>query len=352
MNWRMTKALIAKDLTLYFRNRFFALVSVLGVLAWAGIYLVMPKNVDELLEIGLYAPAVPPALAGQMAEGGMVLRQMDSEAALKSAMADGEFSVGVVLPADLMEKIAMGQKAQATVYFTSDFPEELRGAYTILLQELGFLLAGQSLSIEATEQILGIDMAGRQIAPRDRMLPVFAILVLMVETMGVASLISTELEAGTLEALLTTPLTVEGLFLGKGLMGVGMAFVQVTALMALTGGLSQHPVLILVALLLGSLLVTGIGFLMASAARDLMGVMSWGILAVLLLSVPGFSVMFPGTISDWVKAIPSYYLVDTVHRAANYGLGWADAWLNLVILLGFAIFFFGLGIAALRRKLR
>jgi ABC-2 type transport system permease protein len=98
-------------------------------------------------------------------------------------------------------------------------------------------------------------------------------------------------------------------------------------------------------------MVTGIGFLLASAGRDLMSVMAWGLPAIIVLAVPAFGVMFPGTVSDWVKVIPSYYLVDTVHLSANFGLGWGDIWQNLLILLGFDIAFIGLGIIALRRKL-
>jgi ABC-2 type transport system permease protein len=184
------------------------------------------------------------------------------------------------------------------------------------------------------------------------MLPLFAVLVVLTETLGMASLISEEVETGTVEALLVTPVTVRGLFLAKGIAGVSMAFVQGTLLLAITGGLSQQPLIILLALFLGSLLVTGIGFLLASAGKDLMSVMAWGIPIMIVLGIPAFGVMFPGTVTGWIKAVPSYYLVDTVHLAANFGLGWGDVWQNLPILLGFDAAFIVLGIVALRRKLR
>jgi ABC-2 type transport system permease protein len=122
--------------------------------------------------------------------------------------------------------------------------------------------------------------------------------------------------------------------------------------MALTGGLKDSPVLILTALLLGSLLVTGIGFLMASVSRDLLSVMAWGVLAILILAIPSFVVLLPGIASDWIKLIPSHYLVDTVFRVVNFGAGWTDVAYNLIILLGFSLAFMALGIFALRRKLR
>ena len=351
MNWRIIRALVAKDLTLFSRNRFFAFVSVLGVVAYAGLYFAMPSSVDEKLEIGLYAPMMPPIFE-QIQEEGLTIEMAESKEALKEAVTEGQYMAGVVLPFDIMEKLATGQKARIDVYFTSDAPEEFKDAIVVLLEELSYIQSGQTLTIEVSEKILGTDMVGMQIPPRDRMLPLFAILMLLVETLALASLISEEVEGRTIQALLITPMTVKGLFLGKGIIGVSLAFVQAALFMAVTGGLSQQPAIILVALLLGALLVTGIGFLMASLGKDMMSVMAWSIPAMIILSVPSFGVMFPGALSDWVKAIPSYYLADTLHLAANFSVNWGDVWQNLLILLGFDAVFVWLGITALRRKLQ
>ncbi len=131
---------------------------------------------------------------------------------------------------------------------------------------------------------------------------------------------------------------------------MGLAFTEAAILMLATGGLSQQPLLILVALFIGALLVTGIGFLMASVAKDMMSVMGWGILALLVLAIPAMGVLLPGTVSNWAKIVPSYYLVDTVHRVSNFGAGWADMSQNLLILLAFALVFLFLGVFVLNRR--
>jgi len=143
---------------------------------------------------------------------------------------------------------------------------------------------------------------------------------------------------------------VRDLFTAKGIMGVSLAFGQAALFMAIVGGMSQQSLIVLVALLLGAVLVTGIGFLIGSVAKDMLSAMPWLLVAFIPLIIPTFSVMFPGTITGWVKVIPSYYLVDTVHRAANFGAGWGDIWLNLLILLGFDLVIVWIGIMALRRK--
>lgn len=350
MNWDVIRTLVAKDVTLYFKNRFFAFVTVLALVAYIVMYFLMPSTVDETLEIGLYAPAAPPSFVQQLTDEGVDVIDANSEAALKEAVAAGDYPVGVVLPADMLAKLQSGAKPQMHVYITSDLPAEFRDMYTILFEEMAFTMQGQALDIDFTEEVLGPDMAGQQIPPRDRMLPLLAVFILMVETMGLASLISMEIETGTLRALLVTPLSVEGLFLGKGLTGASMAFVQVTLLMGVTGGLGRQPLLILLALLLGSMLVTGIAFLMASVSKDMMSVMGWGVLALLLLAIPSLNALLPGLTSDWIKIIPSYYLVDTVYRVVNFGAGWGDVTLNLLILLASALVFLGLGVVVLRRK--
>ena len=195
-------------------------------------------------------------------------------------------------------------------------------------------------------------MLGMQIPPRDRMRPLFAILLIMTETFGLANLISEEVERRTINALLVTPVSVKDLFTAKGITGVSLAFVQAALFMAIVGGMSRQPLIILAALLLGAVLVTGIGFLIAALSKDFMSVMAWGIVTLIPLFIPSFSIMFPGTVTGWVKVIPSYYLVDTVHLVANFGAGWGDVWLNLLILLGFDLAIAWIGIIALGRKSR
>lgn len=350
MSWPIIRALVAKDLMLFFRNRFFAYISVAGIAFYIGIYFLMPSSVDEALDVGLYAPVLPPVFEQVQGEG-LSVELVDSVETLEKDITGGQYLAGIALPPDIMEKLATGSKVTVDVYFASDAPEEIKDAVTNLIQELAYMQSGQMLSVDISEEILGPDMLGKQIPIRDRLLPFFAIFIILTETLGLSSLISEEIESRTAQALLVTPMTVKGLFLAKGIMGVSLAFGQALLFLVATGGLNQQPLIILVTLFLAASLVTGIGFLVGSAGKDLMSVMAWGLPAMIILAVPAFGVMFPGTVSDWVKVIPSYYLVDTVHLSINFGLGWGDVWQNLLILLGFDIAFAGLGIMALRRKL-
>jgi ABC-type Na+ efflux pump permease subunit len=351
MSWQTIRALVAKDLTLFFRNRFFAFITVAALLAYIVIYFLMPDDVDETLRIGFYMSEQPPAITELLAGEGLEVYYADSEQDLKDAVLNAEVTAGYAFPDEFMTSLVNEENPVIEVYFPADLPQEAKDIYILLLKELSFTMVGQPLNIEFSEEIIGVDLVGQQIPLRDRMLPMIAVFILMIETMGLASLLSGEIEAKTLQALLITPLTVRSLFIGKGITGVGMAFVQALILVAITGGLNNQPVIVLIALLLGALLVTGIGFLLASAGGDLMGILAWGVLAILVLSLPAFGIIFPGTISNWVRAVPSYYLVDTINRALNYGISNSLAFYNLAILLVIDVIILWLGVVALRRKM-
>jgi ABC-2 type transport system permease protein len=116
------------------------------------------------------------------------------------------------------------------------------------------------------------------------------------------------------------------------------------------GGLNTQPFIIILTLLLGSILVTGIGFLLASVSKDFMSIMGWGIPVLIIMIIPALSIIFPGVVTGWVKIIPSYYLFDTVHRVTNFGSGWSEIWVNLIILAGFCAISVFAGIMVLKRR--
>jgi len=350
MNLAGIRALVAKDFTLFFRNRFFALVTPLALIVYIGLYFVMPRSVDETMDIGVYAPGGS-AVVDDIQQQGLRIHVAESVDELKDGVTDHDYVAGIVLPADLEEKLASGEKPRIDLYVASDVTEEAKEAVASLMREMIYALSGQPLAVEfSTEVLPGPDMVGEQIPPRDRMRPLFAVFLIVFETFGMATLISEEVEHRTIQALLVTPVSVKDLFAAKGITGMTLAFGQGALFMAFVGGLNDQPVIIILALLLAALLVTGIGFFIASLAKDMMSVLAWGLLALVILVIPAMGIMFPGVITGWAKVIPSYYVVDTVDRVANYGSGWPDIWQNLLILVAFSVAFLLVGMVALRRR--
>ena len=351
MNWRIIGTLAAKDLSLFFRKKGIVALTILGLVFYLVIYFVIPSTVNEDLEIGIYAPGIPPIFQ-KLPEEGLEITTVASEEELKDAVIDGTYIVGVSLPSDFFDKVNSGQKPDIQLYFTPDAPPELKSAVVTLVNEFAYLLSGQSLTVAITEEVLGPDLLGTPVPPRDRLRPLLAVFIIFMEILGLSTLISEEVEKRTAQALLVTPVTVIDMFTAKSIAGVGLAFVQAVLFMAIVGGMNIQPLIIVVALLLGAVLATGLSFLISAFAKDFMSVLAWSVPALVILIVPSFSIMFPGVITGWVKIIPSYFLVDTVHRVANYGSGWGDVGTNLLILLGYAAVIIVAGILVLRRRLQ
>jgi ABC-2 type transport system permease protein len=350
MNTRVIKALLKKDFSLFTSNRFYLLITIIGIIFYIGMYFILPAQLDEQLSLAMYAPTVPPAFTQLTENEGADIKMFDDEEALKQAVLGGDYQAAIALPPDIMTKWAVGEKPEIKVYYASAAPAEINAAIVALVKELSYAQTGQALNFETTDEILGPDMLGSQIALRDRMRPLLAVFILIVEILTLSSLIATEIEQGTARALLATPLSTADLFIAKGLLGVGLALGQSIIFMAVVGGFSHQPLIILLTLLIGSIMVVGIGFLLASIARDVTAVTGWGLLILIILAVPGFGTAIPGLISNWAKVIPSYYLTDTVSRVANYGAGWGDIGVNLAVLTGFTALVIWVGMATLRRR--
>jgi ABC-2 type transport system permease protein len=352
MNWPTILPLVAKDLKLFFRNRFFAFITVLGLAAYAAIYLAMPRSVNEMIGLGLYAPSLPSQFALQLEAEGEPLLLAESEAGLRQAVLDGEISGGIALPADFFEGLQAGERPIVTVYLPSDAPQDLREVMEVLVEALVLPLSGTPLNFDVREEILGPDLVGQQIPLRDRMLPLFAIFALMMETLGMASLIAQEIQSRTINALLVTPMRVREVLFSKGITSVLMTFAQAALLMLIIGGFRQRPLIILITLLLGALLVTGIGFLMGAVSKDFLSVIGSGIPAIILLSIPAMGIAFPGLLTGWARLIPSHYLADTIHQVVNFGASWREVRLNLLILSGVNLALLWLSGLVLTRKFR
>ena len=351
MNWRTIKTLIAKDFKLFFRNKFFGVMTIFGIILYLVFYFIMPNTVDEKIEIGLYAPQAL-SMFYENIEEGLIIRNMKSEDELKQAVIDKELHIGISIPEDIQKSLLSGKKPQIFVYYSSDLSDEIKEMYTILIGEMINQMSGFKIDIDEVEIVLGPDMGGKQIPYRDRMLPLFAVMLLITETLGLANLITSELEDGTIQALLTTPMKVTDLFVGKGVTGVFLAFSPAVLLMIITGSLTQNVLLIITSLLLGSIMVTGLAFFIASISKDMMSVIAWGTLLMIVLFIPAFTVIFPGPVSGWIKVIPSFFLVDTLHRAVNFDIGWSGNLNNIIFLIGFNIVFVLLGIITLKRKVK
>ncbi len=343
--------LIKKDLILLFRNKALGIMPHVFLVLLIVIYFIMPSKVNERLKLAVYGSAIPQVLVEEMTEEGLELVYMNSEEELNQGVDDGDFIMGIVIPDDLLNRISSGERPAVKAVFGSTTLPAMKKAEVKFVEQIIFMLQGEPLNIHSEEQILGPDMTGQQIPTRDRLIPIFALFIILMEIMGVAILIVEEHERGTLSALLVTSMSMGSLLMAKAITGIGLAFLQAILILATTGILTANPMILLTGLLLGSMLVAGLGFIVATLGRDIMTVIAWSVVVLLILFMPAFNILLPGVMSDWVKVIPSHYLTDLMHRAVHFDAGWAELWKNCALLLIIDLGLLALGSFALKRKL-
>ena len=95
MNGQVIRALVIKELMIFFRNKFFAVISVLGLVFYIVIYLLLPSEVDVQMEIGLYADggASQETLA-RFEANHITIIEAETEEVLTEAVENGDYPGG------------------------------------------------------------------------------------------------------------------------------------------------------------------------------------------------------------------------------------------------------------------
>lgn len=343
-----------KDLILFGRDWLFLALTVASVVIFVALYYALPAQIEPAFRLGVRGTQVRPAieeLSGDEGEG-VPLEFFDETDALRSAVEAGDLDVGIDLPDTLVADLRAGAPVTVTVFARPALPPEYSSAVATMVREIAFAIAGYELPIvEPSEQRVVVGPGTGPVPLRDRMRPLYAFIVLMMEAVALGALISSEVQQRTLLAMLVTPVRVSDVLLSKGALGTLIAFAESALVLLLIRGFGPAPGLVLVALFLGAILVTGVAMIAGSSGKDLVGTMLNGMVILLPLAVPAFAVLFPGSPGFWVMIIPSYGLVRAILDTSVHGLGWAESLPELGMLAAWCVVIAALGVAVLRRRM-
>jgi ABC-2 type transport system permease protein len=348
-------AIVSKDLREFARDRFYVLVSVLGLVVYVVVFWVLPSTVDETLRLGIHLDGAGPLVAGVAGSAeGLEVLPFGSGEALEDAVAAGDTVVaGLDFPDGFVRQVAAGERVTVRVLVPGDAPAEFQPVLEAVVREVAFTLAGEPPPVTPPtleDVVVGTDRAGQQVPLREKMRPLFVFFVLLVEMFALATLVAAEIHQRTITALLVTPARVADVLAAKVLLGTLLAFSQGMLILIATGSLLRAPLLLSLAVLLGAVLVSGIALIAGSTGRDFVGIVFWSVLFMFPLAVPAISVLFPGTTAGWIRALPTYGLVEVLVGVASYGEGWTDVLPDLVALLAWCVFALGLGVVILGRR--
>lgn len=353
--FRLIGTILRKDLNLFTRDFVFIFLTILSLVTFVTLYWVLPRNVDESIAMGVRGQGLQQAmvaLAGEQAEG-LELSWFDNTESLREAVENKEVEIGIDFPDGFAADTASGKQVRVTVYVRPNLPAEVSDAMTTMVKEIAYAVAGFQLPVTQLAEelvVLGEDRAGDQIPFRDRMKPLYAFMVLIMEAIALAALISSEVQERTLTALLSTPARVGDILTAKIILGTGIAFSEAMIITLLIQGFGTSPGIVIVALLLGAILVTGVAMIAGSAGKDLMATMLLGMMVLIPMAIPGFSVLFPGTPAAWVQWLPSYGIVAAIVGSSIDGAGWSESAPHLGKLAGWCVVSAAAGMLVLRRR--
>ena len=371
----LVAAIVAKDLRLFARDRFYVFISALTLVFVAGVFWLLPATTQTTVPVGVHLPDAAQllqqgldafdddafaafgdsGLAGGQQEGLQVIGYgsfADLEQAIEQ---DGDVVAGLSFPDGFLDAVATGRPTTVQVLLSADAPEGVRPALTAAVRELAFALAGEQPPVTlptVEEQVLGIDRAGDPLSLRDQLRPLLVFMVLLMEMFALASLVAVEIAQRTATAVLVTPARVSDLLAAKTVLGTSLAFSQALLIALVTGTLANSPGLIVLALLLGAVLATGFGLLAGSTGRDFITIVFISVVLFVPLAIPTIAVLFPGTPATWIQLLPSYGLVEILLQTTGYGQGWADVWPHLLSLGAWCLAVFAIGTVVLGWRVR
>lgn len=355
------RAILAKDAVAFRRNRFLMLITFLVIIVWGVIYQFLPTTVDETFSVGVVVEqeSLPPGVdfspeTLESSDGtGVRVALFDDAGALEAAVQDGsEVSAGLIVPSGFAADVATGSDPTVTVVVPAGLPPQFETLLRSAVAELGYALSDTPAPVDlaTATSIVGTDRVGDQLSLADQMRPLLLIVVLLMEVFALGTLVAGEIVERTAVAILATPATAGQLITAKMIFGTTLAFSEAVLVGILIGAFGTSPALILVALLLGALVVTGLGLIAGSFGRDFMDTLILGLLLMIPLMIPAMAALFPGAGPDWVKLMPTYGVVDVVVQASAGALTWAQAAPPLLLLSGWGLGLGALGAWTLNRR--
>ncbi|HEB12332.1 MAG TPA: ABC transporter permease [Actinobacteria bacterium] len=366
MNARVSHASIIwsifkKDLKEFSRDKFFMIVTAIGLVFYVAIYWLLPTTVNETITVGVHQTGMEKIFKefDQEEDESINFKLFDTPRELNRALGltkkkpKEQLQIGLDFPKNFLARVTTGKKTTVNVFVDSSVPKEIRRAMSGLVKEMSYSLAGQKLPVTEPDEktiILGNDRAGNQVSLRDKTKPLYAFFILIMETFALATLIAGEIQSKTVTAVLVTPARIIDFLAAKGIVGTTVAFSEAALLMLLIRSFNNNPLILATTLLLGAILVTSLGFIAGASGKDFLGILFYSMLFMIPLMIPPIAIFFPGTASFWVKLIPSYGLVQSIVGVATYGEGWSDVWPDLVALVGWCVALFTIGAFILKRK--
>jgi len=348
-----------------FRDKLWMILVPLTLLLFITIYLLLPENIDTTLSVGVH-PALLVGLAGEEGFEGVHLIPFDDPEALETAVLSGgggdfpALAAGISFPSDLMSA-GDSTVTSVTVFLSEGVPSYLRHTLSAAVLESSLairaLASGRNplselpVTLPDLRQAISGDVMSLAGFPvRQLMRPLMVMVILMMEALALAGLVSLEIEHRTATAILVTPARTSDLLMAKWLTGILLAVAQVMVFLLVTGTPWGMMPLLTVLIILGAMMMSAIGMISGAAGKDFMGTLFLSMLFVIPMMIPAMSILLPGRPSFLMSVLPTTGLVRSLASVIGGGAGWLDVLPELRAVLAWNAALFVTAFLVLRRR--
>lgn len=296
-----------------------------------------------------------------------ITEEARSPAELDAAMEAGRVQFTLTIPPDFSRRVVRGDRPQILIEADASDPVATGGALSALSglpqQALTRDLTGPLAPRAAAtpfEVVVHPRYNPESITAYNIVPGLLGVVLTMTLVMMTALGMTRELERGTMESLLATPVQPLEVMIGKLMPYVGIGLIQTSVILSLAKLLFDVPfqggwlalgagVLLFI---IGSL---ALGFLISTVARSQLQAMQMSVFYLLpSILLSGFMFPFRG-MPDWAQAIgsaiPVTHFLRVVRGSLLKGLGVAESWPSLMALVIFVLVVTALAMARYRTTL-
>lgn len=323
--WRILK----KDLWMGPRSGLFLWLLAMPLLMTLLVQVVFGSLFEPMPRLAVVDAGDSEIRAALLDMEGLELTVLDSEAALKEGVEEGDFDGGLVLSADFDAALRGGSKPLLEIYVGGESHASDRLVIAVTTIDLVRQIEGSAAPVEVVIERMG----DGELLPLDlRLVPFVVIYALLGAGIFLTGLMLVEeKEQGTLTALLIAPLNLREVLLAKWLLGFVLAVLMSLITLALNGGFGGQVGTVTLAVVVGAALSAEIGILLGILAADS---------TTLFALIKGLGIFIIGPVifyvfPDWpqwiAKLFPTYWVIDPIYSAAVLGNGLGEVYGNLLI---------------------
>lgn len=264
---------------------------------------------------------------------------------LIDALASGKIMVGAIIPKDFSVAVMLHQPVTMDVIPSPADPQ----AGIMMSQELATMFGSAGVqNIKQNVQSNLVNADGTAFNYYDFTVPgLMAMIAIMSVMTGLASAITRERELGTLDGVMVTPISRGSIVIGKVLAQTIRGFVTAMIILAISWlffgvhftGISLLWTIFL--LLLGTFSFIGVGVMITAAMKEQET-------AMITMTTITFPMMFFSGVFFPIQQMPHFmqyiayifpltYAADALRNIITLNVGWNFIWVDVVVLVGFAV---------------